>query len=287
MMVAMGFGEPRIEMSLEEFLSLRELLGRACGFELRDNLKSAAERKLAPRLEALGLTSFAAYARSLNFDADGARELEVAIDLLVPQETYFFRGPGQLSSFQRELLPQLEAKNEGSRSLHLWSAGCSTGEEPYTLSMLLHERPTLAHWELDILGTDLSRPALLKARQAEYGPSALRDTSPERRARFFESAPGGRVRVLPAVRDQVRFSHLNLIDPPAASVPSHLDAIFCRNVLVYFDAKTRQRVAELFFQRLSPGGFLLLGHAENLFQMSTGFEVVQLEHDLVYRKPGP
>lgn len=281
----MPAGEQRLEMSAEELHLLRDLFVNACGFVLREDLKFIAERRLAPRLELLGLRDFAAYARYLRFDARGADELESAIDLLVPHETYFFREPNQLRSFEHELLPRLAQKNARLRSLHLWSAGCATGEEPYTLSMLLDQAPAFEGWDLDILGTDLSRKALTTARKAEYGPMALRATAPDQRARFFDALDGGRVAVRSKFRAPVRFGQLNLLDTSAAALLPRFDVIFCRNVLIYFDQPTRRRVIELFFERLTDGGFLLLGHSENLLHLSTRFELVQLEGDLVYRRP--
>lgn len=283
----MAPGDARPEMSAEELHLLRDLFSQASGFLLREDLKFIAERRLAPRLELLGLRDFAAYARYLRFDARGADELETAIDLLVPHETYFFREPTQLRCFEEELLPLLEKRNQRLQTLQVWSAGCATGEEPYTLAMLLEDRSGLAGWEVDVLGTDLSRKALTAARKAEYGPMALRATSPEQRRRFFDPLEGGRVRVKDAWREPVRFGQLNLLDSTAASLLPRFDVIFCRNVLIYFDQATRRRVVELFFERLADGGYLLLGHSENLLHLPTRFELVQLEGDLVYRRPGP
>ncbi|MBL8914383.1 MAG: protein-glutamate O-methyltransferase CheR [Archangium sp.] len=274
-------------MSAEELHLLRDIFSRACGFMLREDLKFIAERRLAPRLELLSLRDFTAYARYLRFDARGADELETAIDLLVPHETYFFREPVQLRCFENELMPKILERKERIRSLHVWSAGCSTGEEPYTLSMLLSAMPSFDGWDLDILGTDLSRKALGTARKAEYGPMALRATTPEQQAKYFEKLEGGRVRLLQKYRESVRFGQLNLLDLAAVSVLPRFDVIFCRNVLIYFDQATRRRVVEQFFDRLTDGGHLLLGHSENLLQFSTRFELVQLEGDLVYRRPGP
>ncbi|MFT3706522.1 MAG: protein-glutamate O-methyltransferase CheR [Archangium sp.] len=274
-------------MSAEELHLLRDIFSRACGFMLREDLKFIAERRLAPRLELLSLRDFTAYARYLRFDARGPDELETAIDLLVPHETYFFREPVQLQCFEKELMPKLLERNARTSSLHVWSAGCSTGEEPYTLSMLLSTLPGFLGWDLDVLGTDLSRKALTTARKAEYGSMALRATTPEQQARYFEKLEGGRVRLLQKYRDPVRFGQLNLLDAHAVAVLPRFDVIFCRNVLIYFDQATRRRVVDTFFDRLSDGGYLLLGHSENLLQFSTRFELVQLEGDLVYRRPGP
>ncbi len=273
----------RVELSAEELHVLRDVFSRTSGFFLREELKFIAERRLASRLEVLGLRDFTAYARYLRFDARGAEETETAIDLLVPHETYFFREPAQLTCFTQEVLPLLEKKN--ARELRVWSAGCSTGEEAYTVSMLVHGRAGLAGRPVDILGTDLSRKALLAARKAEYGAMALRATDAEQKARFFDALDAGRVKVKEPYREAVRFGQLNLVDEGAASLLPRFDVIFCRNVLIYFDQATRRKVVELLYERLTDGGFLLLGHSENLLQLSTRFELVQLEGDLVYRRP--
>ena len=151
--------------------------------------------------------------------------------------------------------------------------------------MLLVDRRGIHGWDLDILGTDLSRKALAVARKAEYGPSSLRTVTSEQRARYFEELDGTRVRLKQRCRAPVRFGFLNLLDTVGAAVLPQMDAIFCRNVLIYFDADTRRQVVETFFERLRPGGYLLLGHSENLLSLGTRFELVQLEGDLVYRRP--
>lgn len=279
-----SWDDNRPEMTKEERHLLADLFAKSCGFVLREDLKFVAERRLASRLEVLGLRDFGAYARYLKFDALGSAELETAIELLMPHETYFFREPAQLACFEHELLPLLIRQNSHSRALQLWSAGCASGEEPYTLSMLLKSRTDLDGWAVGVLGTDLSTRSLTTARKAEYGVTSLRATSDAQRDRFFDPLPGGRVRVKDSVRDWVRFGQLNLLDSTSALLP-RFDVIFCRNVLMYFDLATRKRVVERFFERLKDGGFLLLGHSENLLTLSTRFELVQLEGDLVYRRP--
>lgn len=272
------------EMTPEQLRLLRDVFQNACGFVLRDDLKFIAERRLAPRLEALGLRDFGTYQRYLRFDSRGKEELDVAIDLLLPRETYFFREPAQLTTLVDEVIPRL-AQDAIGRSLHVWSAGCSSGEEPYTLSMLMGSHPLLKDWDIDVLGTDLSQKALATARHAEYGPSALRSTTPEQKAQFFELADQGRVKVKREFKERVRFGWLNLLDAEGARLLPSMDVIFCRNVLIYFDTETRRRVVQLFSERLRDGGYLLLGHSENLFSLTTKFELVQLSGDLVYRKP--
>src|SRR4051812_12047624 len=181
----MPFEDVRPLLAAEEFRLLKELLLDACGLQLRDDLKYVVERRLWPRLEALSLRDYNAYYRYLRFDARAREEVELAIELLVPHETYFFREPTQLDSFSRELLPMLAESNGRSRRLRLWSAGCSSGEEPYTLAMLISESGLFEGWDVQIHGTDISRRVLAAARLAEYGSSALRTTTPAQLQRYF------------------------------------------------------------------------------------------------------
>lgn len=277
--------DDRPEMSAVEFRLLKELLLDWCGLLLREDLKYVAERRLWPRLEALGLDDFNAYYRYLKLDARGKDEMEQAIELLVPHETYFFREPAQLESFSQELLPRLHQRHALTRRLRLWSAGCASGEEPYTLSMLLDECKLFDGWDVQLMGTDISRRVLTQARQAEFGATSLRATDPKQVAKYFDQSPTGRVRVKQHLRDRVSFGHLNLLDEQAAALLPQMDVIFCRNVLIYLEPKARSKVVTLFHQKLVPGGYLLLGHSESLLTLTTQFELVQLSGDLVYQRP--
>jgi chemotaxis protein methyltransferase CheR len=281
--------EPQLVMSNEEFHLLRDVFERASGFVMQENLQFVAERRLAARARTLGLNSFSAYHHYVRFDPHGSAEINEAIDALIPHETYFFREPHQLECFVKEIVPGLLALPRFEPRLSLWSAGCSTGDEAYTLSMLLSELPDVHGFEIDILASDLSSKALLHARKAEYSLASLRSTSPERLASFFELATSGptgtRYRVKDTFRKRVRFGRINLVDASALSLLPRFDVIFCRNVMIYFDVGTRKVLLDRMYDRLKPGGFLLLGHSEHLLSLSTRFSAVQLENDLVYRRP--
>jgi chemotaxis protein methyltransferase CheR len=272
------------EMTLEEFQLLRDLIHDHCGILIRDDLKYVMERRLAPRLEALGLTHFGAYHRYLRYDVNRRPELDAAIEALTTNETYFFREPMQLDAFSKEILPELRRRNERFRRLRVWSAGCSSGEEAYTVAMLIWDSRLFEGWDVEVYGTDISRRVLAVARRAEYGPSALRATSRERTQRFFEPA-GAKMRVRDEVRALVQFGHLNLLDAEMTPLVPRSDVVFCRNVLIYFDTPARKRVVDLFYEKLFEGGYLLLGHAESLISLSADFELVHLRNDLVYRRP--
>ena len=272
-------------MTAEEFRLLRDFVYGHCGILVRDDMKYVMQRRLWPRLEALGIADFSAYYRYLRFDAQRRAELETAVETLTTHETYFFREPRQLKAFTEEVLPQIERRNARSRRLRIWSAGCSSGEEVYTLAMLLKDSARFEGWDIDVHGTDISRRVLASARQGEYGPSSLRATPADKIARYFVHVGPNRVRVREDVRAWVSFGHHNLQDPEASPMMSRVDAVFCRNVMIYFDTPARQRVLRLIYDKLVPGGFLMLGHSENLINLSADFELVHLRSDLVYRKP--
>jgi chemotaxis protein methyltransferase CheR len=271
-------------MTLEEFRLLRDLIHDHCGILVRDDLKYVMERRLTPRLDALGLTTFAAYHRYLRYDVGRKAELDAAIEALTTNETYFFREPLQLEAFSEEILPALRERNDRLKRLRVWSAGCSSGEEAYTIAMLVQGTGLFAGWDVEIYGTDISKRVLAAARRAEYGPSSLRATPPDLVDRYFERT-GGRVRVRDEVRAHVSFGHVNLLDPEMAQLVPRSDVVFCRNVLIYFDAPARKQVLRVLYEKLFEGGYLLLGHSESLISLSTDFELVHLRHDLVYRRP--
>ncbi len=268
-------------MTSEELRQLSLILERAFGFVLREDFQVRAERKIASRLEHLGMKDMKSYLLFLDGDVE---ERASVIELLFPQESSFFRDPKQWHSFEHEILPLLEKENASQRALRVWSAGCSRGEEPYTVAMLIASRPALAGWNVDIVGTDVSASALQMARLGEYERDAVRDVSPELKRRHFDVLEGERVRVRASIKANVRWEQLNLLDEAKVAALPQFDVIFCRNVFIYFSHATRQRVTRLAFERLRPGGYLLLGHAENSPQAPPGFELVRLKHHTVYRR---
>ena len=271
-------------MNAEEFRLVRDAVYGVSGILIQEELKFLLERRLASRLEVLGLPDFTTYYRHLCSGSVGREELDTAVELLATHETYFFREPVQLEAFRRELLPRLHARKLSTRRLQLWSAGCSTGEEPYTLAMLILDSGLFAGWDIQIFATDLSRRVLATARRGEYGPASLRSTPESAIDRHFERI-GDRVQVNPEVRDLVTFGNVNLLDPNARTLVPASDVVFCRNVMIYFDTAARTRLIQGIYERLVPGGYLLLGHSENLLHWSTDFELVHLKGDLVYRRP--
>ncbi|MFL5300672.1 MAG: CheR family methyltransferase [Anaeromyxobacteraceae bacterium] len=271
-------------MSLEHYRLLRDLIYAHSGLSFGEDLRYLVERRLAPRLQYHGLQDFGAYYRFLRHDAGRRAELETATEVLTTNETYFFREAHQLRSFAEELLPVLARENAALRRLRIWSAGCSTGEEVYTIAILLAQSGLFEGWDVDVFGSDIARRVLAVARAGVYGPHAFRTPEAEALKGWFR-AVGGRWQVRDDVRRLASFGHLNLLDEGALSLVTSVDAIFCRNVMIYFDLAARRRVVAAFHARLRPGGHLLVGHSESLLNVTGDFQLVHLRHDLVYRKP--
>ncbi len=271
-------------MSEEDFRLLRDLLHDHCGIFFRPEVKYLLERRLAPRLQALGLGSFAEYHRHLRYDPGRAAELDEAVDVITTNETYFHREPLQLAAFSREILPRLASTLAPLRRLRILSAGCSTGEEAYTLAVLVRESRLFEGWDVEVVGVDISRRCLDAAKGAAYGEHAFRTPEAEHMRRWFRLR-GGKWVVDDAIRRMVRFGRENLLDPGALATVARVDAIFCRNVMIYFDLAARRRVLAKLHEKLRDGGWLLLGHSESLLNVTADFEIVHLTRDLVYRKP--
>ncbi|BDG05890.1 CheR family methyltransferase [Anaeromyxobacter oryzae] len=271
-------------MTEEEFRLLRDLVHAHCGLWFRDDSRYLLERRLGPRVQALGLKDFSAYHRHLRFDPGREAELDEATDVLTTNETYFYREPNQLRTFSRDILPALACARARERRLRILSAGCATGEEVYTVAMLVREAGLFDGWDVDIVGCDISRRCVAHARAGAYGEHAFRNPEVEPLRRWFQLR-GGKWVVDDAVRRSVRFHRENLLDPGALATVPGVDVVFCRNVMIYFDLAARRRVLRRFHERLRPGGWLLLGHSESLLNVTADFEIVHLESDLVYRRP--
>ncbi len=281
----MNRGQDEIRLSPEEFRLLRDLFNQHCGLHFVPESRLSMERRLRERVAMLGLRSFSEYHDYLRNNPRGRAELDEALDVVTVNETYFFREDYQLRAFKNEIVPMI-VQSGGARSrLSIWSAGCSTGEEVYSIAMVAHEAGLTASREVRVFGSDISRRCIAAARRGVYGSGAFRAIPPEMRRRYFQERPDG-AHVIDELRAMCQFGHINLLDADRAAVVGRVDIIFCRNVLIYFDEASRRKVIDkIFYERLVPGGFLLLGHSESLLNVTTAFELVHLREDLVYRKP--
>ena len=280
----MRFGEPQHVLSLERFRLLRDLINAKFGIYFSDDNKFLIESRLSERVSHLGLSSFDEYYHFLRYYPDAEQEMEEVVDIITTNETYFFREDYQLRSFAADILPDLYERLMNRRRLTIWSAGCSSGEEVYTIAMLVFDSKLFEGWDVRIFGNDINRRVLRKARIGIYTPGSFRTTPPDVIQRHFTETNEG-MRVNEAVRRLCYFSHHNILDEDQLAFLGTVDVIFCRNVLIYFDKKTRLRVISTFYDKLRPKGYLLLGHTESLINLSTAFELAHLSEDLGYRKP--
>jgi chemotaxis protein methyltransferase CheR len=278
------FGPSDIPLKPEEYRLLRDLFVAKIGVHFGPEARFSLERRLRERLAALKLSTFAEYYQYLRFHPLAMPEWEEAVELLTTNETYFFREDYQLRSFKTELLPQLAALAKPRRRLSIWSAGCSTGEEAYTIAILLKQSGLFSGWDVRVYGSDLSKRCVATARKGVYGAGAFRATPDDVKREFFVMKQDGH-HVSDSIRAMCQFGQMNLLDEDKARLLGRADAIFCRNVLIYFDTEKRRRTIDIFHERLYPGGVLLLGHSESLLNVSTAFELLHLKEDLVYRKP--
>lgn len=272
------------ELKPEEFRMLRDLFASRLGLATGIDARISLSRKLRERLQLLHLTSYGEYCHYLRYHPSAVSEWDEVVELLTTHETYFFREDYQLRAFEDEVLPLLAEGARSRRRLAIWSAGCSTGEEAYTIAMLIDRCGLFRDCEVRIFGSDISKRCIASARRGFYGPSSFRVLPEEAKKQYFEPRAGG-ANVVERIRAMCHFGQMNLLDAERARMVGRVDVIFCRNVLIYLDAHARRRVIDVFLDRLLPSGVLLLGHSESLLNVSTAFELLHLKEDLVYRKP--
>jgi chemotaxis methyl-accepting protein methylase len=263
-----------------EFAALTAKITRERGFGCASYKDKCLRRRIAVRMRARGVHTYRDYARLLDSDA---QEYERLLDALTINVTRLFRNPEAWAALAEQVLPALAAPS--AEPLRVWSAGCSSGEETYTIALLLH-RQSAPHGKrarrVEVLGTDIDRASLEAAALATYGEPALADVPPEARAAFF---PGAAPHVVPAAaRALVRFARHDLLGEPAPPGPFHL--LVCRNVTIYFDRKTQEALLAKFHSALAPGGILMLGKVETLVGAArAGFEPVDARERIFRRVP--
>ncbi|ACH37773.1 protein glutamate methyltransferase CheR associated with MCPs of class 40H [Citrifermentans bemidjiense Bem] len=278
----MPFFEPELHLTEEEFRLIRDLIYHHCGLFFDEDSKYLLDRRLLQRVTLHNLSGFREYYQFLKYDRKKEQEISDIMDLLTTNETYFFREAFQLRAFTDEIVPEL-MKLKRDRTLRIWSAGCSTGEEPYTIAMLLLEMGGFDGWRIDIVGSDISHRVVQHARKGVYGKASFRATEERYLKRFFTETEGG-YRVNDEVRELVTVSQMNLFDQNRLALLGKMDVIFCRNVIIYFDEASKKKVIEAFYNTLRGGGYLLLGHSESLMNITTSFALKHLKNDMVYQK---
>jgi chemotaxis protein methyltransferase CheR len=263
------------------FGELSKLIYDLCGISLHDGKKELVQGRLSKRMRALGIGSFPEYLDHVRADKAGTEVTEM-LDAISTNKTSFFREEDHFTFLAETLLPRL--KDRGTKRVCVWSAGCSSGEEPYTIAITLQEAiPQLATWNARILATDISTHVLQKARQAHYSATSVEPVSPATRSRSFDTVGSHQnkiYQVKPHLRKLVHFARLNLMESWPMKGP--FDAIFCRNVMIYFDRATRERLIGRYWSLLGSGGMFFVGHSESLTGIEHQFRYVQ---PAVYEKP--
>jgi len=266
-------------MSDDEFRLFRNLIHQECGLYFSDNKKVFLSSRIAKRVAARSLPSFYRYYRYLEEAADRRAELLLLLDLLTINETSFFRNLPQFRLLADVVVPDLLKARPAGAALRVWSAGCSTGEEPYSIAMTLLERLP-ADRPFQIFASDLSLSALERAVAGVYPESAVRGVESTRLARFFEIRAEGYA-VRPQVKRNVIYDFHNLKHDNGLR---DMDLVFCRNVLIYFDADEQKRILVRFIRALRPGGYLFLGHSESVQGLSTELKFVHRDKGTAYRR---
>jgi chemotaxis protein methyltransferase CheR len=281
-------GEQALEVrpTASELLRFRDYVQRHSGIFLEAERADSLRTSLISRAAQLGCASFENYYRLLKSDDAEFKEL---LNLVTINETSFFRFPAQFDVFANSVVPEVLASKPGpSGVLRVWSAGCSSGEEPYSIGMKLLDAGVAERgFKPQVVGTDISTVALDVARTGVYPLRSLVGLPAETRNQYFEQVADGYC-VNDSVRDAVELSYHNLVkEPYPIQLTGNWDVIFCRNVTIYFRLESTRRVLHRFFESLNPGGYLFIGHSETLAAVSDEFEPVEIDGVFLYRKPKP
>jgi chemotaxis protein methyltransferase CheR len=272
-------------ISDRDYTRLSEFIYNECGIKLPPAKKTMLVARLQKRLRSLDMKSFGDYIDYL-FGPDGIKdEMVRMIDLITTNKTDFFREPGHFDFLLQRVLPEWVEEHGGSgRKLMFWSAGCSTGEEPYTLAMVLNEfAGNCPGFDYRILATDISTRVLEKAEHAVYEEERIAPVPSPLKHKYLlcsKDRSRGLVRIVPELREKVRFRRLNFMDE-SFGMREPMDIIFCRNVIIYFDRQTQERLLNKFYANLRNDGFIFMGHSETLNGLNIPLVMV---HPTVYRK---
>jgi chemotaxis protein methyltransferase CheR len=265
------------------FRQIREQIYKRTGMFFSDSSKYLIQKRLSPRASELNFDSFQKYFYFLQYDPRAEAEFDHIYDLITTNETYFFREPAQLAAFSEEIVPEILAKKP-AKKVRIWSAGCASGEEPYSIAMLLTEAGFFQRGAFEIFASDLNQQVLARARRGQYRESAFRSTPPHLKEKYFTREPDGAWRISDEIRNRVSFGRLNIYDEARVALLGYLDVVFCRNVIIYFDETSKKVVINNLYNRLVDGGYLLLGHSESLISLSSQFKLRHLKNDMVYQK---
>lgn len=277
-----------LKISDKDFEQLRDYIYNVCGIYFHSSKKYFLESRLGRRMEVTGSKSHAEYLAHVKAGAAGSAELKKLLDEITTNETCFFRNLPQLNALETKLLPEIvETKGKiGFKKLRIWSAGSSSGEEAYTLGMLLLEKRAtlLKDWIIEIVGTDINETVIALAKEGIYNSYSVRNTPDFYLKKYFKEESPGKFLLSPEVKKLATFNQLNLYDDNKMLFMKSFDFIFCANVLIYFDTASKSKVVQHFYNNLQPYGYFFLGQSESLHGVNDKFKTVHFPGGFTYNK---
>ena len=268
----------------DTYRQLSALIHDSLGLSFNESSRFFLEKRIESRMAARQIQSASSYLQCLLYDSEREKEWESLISVITTNETYFMREMRQLDCFRREILPAISKNWSMGRKLRIWSAGCSSGEEPYSLAILIRESGEVMLDQVEIYATDINARVLTKAKEGVYSENSFRAVDEPFKRKWFSEVSAGRYQISEELRRAVTFGKFNLFDADRYAFLTPFDVIFCRNVIIYFDIEAKIRVVDSFYNKMRPGGFLLLGHSESLISITDKFKLIHLGGDLVYIK---
>jgi chemotaxis protein methyltransferase CheR len=272
---------PAVRLSEHELSEIRMLIEERTGICFDASRERFFSTRVREHIVAKGLAGGTELLRAIR---KTNIEYEALLESLLTQETSFFRYPGVYEAFEKRLLPELHVKKfwKNPRTLRIWSAGCSTGEEPYSIAITIADALSFADsWKLEILATDVSRNALRQAERGIYKGRSVASLGEKQRAAHFTQVKEG-YQVKSRLQKMITFAQMNLA---SAVYVGRMDLIFCMNVMIYFTEERRRTLVQRFYDSLEPGGYLFIGHSESISKMPVKFQAIVLNDCILYRKP--
>lgn len=272
-------------ISNDDFLKFSEFFYRKTGIMFAENKRYFVDKRILEQMANSGFQHFGDYFNRVRFQASGAG-LQALVNSMTVNETYFYREDYQLQCLVRSILPEIAKKISRGDTIKIWSIPCSTGEEPYSIALYL-----LEYWKeaddfnIEIVASDIDTEVLERAKLGIYSKRSLQHVSDETIKKYMTITKDGEHQVISAIRNSIRFSQINILEPVNTRAYSGFDVVFCRNMLIYFDDLSRREAAETIFTTLKPGGFICLGHSESMSRISSLFNMRKFPEAIIYQKP--
>lgn len=275
-------------LSREDFHVFRDYFYKKTGIEFDESKRYFVDKRILKRIEATGSGSFREYFVGMRFEAS-QKEFQNIVNLMTVNETYFNREDHQFRTLSRDVLPDILAHRTGRvRPLRILCLPSSTGEEPYSIALHLIEHwPGLADHDVELSGADIDTTVLERSREGLFSRRSVQNLPPGTLKTHFTPQPDGRFLLNEDIRSAVHFFRVNIADPADARSLRGYDVVFCRNLLIYFDERSRRFAIDALFDALNPGGYLFLGHSESISRMSSLFELRRFADAIVYQRPLP